>query len=1713
LLNKPNTNQFIPMKRSFVRVLSALLLCLPAIYVAGQSGTYGNEWIDYSKTYYKFKVGKTGVSRIYRSALSAAGIPSSVVGSNFMLYRDGKEVPLFVSNENMGGSDYIEFWATKADGIIDKELYVKPEHQPDDRISLFSDSSNYFLTYDNGNNHLRYAGMPNTIPGGTPAPLSYCIATAGFYPRGKWMPGPSYAGSTELRSPSFDNGEGFIDGEYGIGGQPTAVLATPNLVAGVNATLHACVVARSYAAKHQVEVQVNGNYVSNAAFDVAEAHMFDAAVPAAMLQGGGTNQIQFTASPQGSPGAYDVFGIGMAELEYPRNFDVAGLDQATFKLPASGSPQYLEFVNMGAGRLYDVTNAKWYNGNTAVSGKTRFYLDPSVLTRQIIIVTDNATSISSLTPLKSIQFTNWGASAAQGDFIIISHNELMQQTNGHKYVQEYADYRSSAAGGGRHVSIAEITELYDQFAYGYDIHPLSIKHFLQYAYDKWSTKPKDAFLIGRGVLYYDYPRYLANRKLYTFPIVPVWGSPGSDVDFVMFGDFSPKMRIGRLSVWNAPEIGIYLNKVQTAEQLAAPAQVPTLATELWKKRAIHIVGTNSELVRLIVEPVMAEAAKIIADTFTGKAVTTFTKASSAAVDQINAQLVDSLLRGGISQFTFYGHGSPFTFDYTLPNPESYSNGGRMSSFLALGCDIAQMFDLATQRTITERYLLAPNAGSTTVIASTNSSFTGFDDYYLYAYYRSMAYHNYGGALGTHFNFAHDSITHRYIGAQEFPNYYSAQLESTLFAGDPSISMPSPLKPDYHVTEEGLTTIPTNVTTALDSFKLRISAFNLGKAIKDTVEVKVEHINPAGAVSTVGAYTIADLHFSDTSTITIPIDKVADLGLNKLRVTIDPNNHYDEISEMNNAATLELFIYTDNLVPVYPPEFAIVHDKDLVLKASVLNAFRPTARYRLELDTTELFNSPLKQSTTINSPGGVIKWKPNIQFQDSVVYYWRTAFDSVTAGSDLQWTNSSFVYLVNGTDGWNQSHYYQYLKDKPDGLFLRNDRKFHYGSIISKLLVKNMVLCYGGPSTCNESGTHMQSFWNGVRIDQSTYGNVYNSVSIIVIDSASGRPWTWTPQGSTPPYFYLGVSAHQFNVANAAGRLAAVHYLDTIPDGNFVIVKSALWHGTSLPIFINEWKADTAIAGPGRSLYHALYNLGFTKIDSFYKERAFIFMRRKNDPTLAVYQEVTDSLSQFIEPTFDIKGSDVAGQYASTIIGPAKSWEAFKWKTFSIDSMMQTDTSSVSIIGIDKTGNETTLYPKVTGDTVLTGISAQQYPKLKLLWSSKDSVNLTSPQLAYWRVLYQPLPEAALNPAIHFVLSDTLSQGQMQTFSTAIENLTTLPMDSMLVRYKIIGADGVSHLLANKRYGPLRGLDTIHASITFDPAAYPGKNFFFIEANPSDDQPELYHPNNLGYAPFKIGVDNQNPLMDVTFDGVHILNGDIVSARPFIKVRLKDDNRYLALDDTGLLKLYLRYPSDSITALNHQIPFDGVRCRFIPATKTDPVNEAYIEFRPELVEDGTYQLSVSGLDKTGNAAGGVAGGVARPEYKITFEVDNKPSITNILNYPNPFSTATAFVFTVTGSQIPSQLKIQIMTVTGKVVREVTRNELGPLHIGRNITEYKWDGRDQYGQLLGNGVYLYRVVTSLNGQDVDLRADTREMTRNGAGIDKYFKNGYGKMYIMR
>jgi hypothetical protein len=178
-------------------------------------------------------------------------------------------------------------------------------------------------------------------------------------------------------------------------------------------------------------------------------------------------------------------------------------------------------------------------------------------------------------------------------------------------------------------------------------------------------------------------------------------------------------------------------------------------------------------------------------------------------------------------------------------------------------------------------------------------------------------------------------------------------------------------------------------------------------------------------------------------------------------------------------------------------------------------------------------------------------------------------------------------------------------------------------------------------------------------------------------------------------------------------------------------------------------------------------------------------------------------------------------------------------------------------------------------------------------------------------------------------------------------------------------------------------------------------------------------------------------------------------------------------------------------------FNSPYVRFQPAI-TGSNNRASIDLEPIFTSDGIYTLIVQGRDISGNAAGDF-------DFKRSFEVVTKSSISNFVNYPNPFTTATRFLYTMTGTAPPARYRMQIMTVSGRVVREVEQAELGELKVGTHLTDFVWDGKDEFGDQLANGVYLYRLVV----EDVD----GKDWEKYDTGTDKYFKAGYGKMVLVR
>jgi hypothetical protein len=406
------------------------------------------------------------------------------------------------------------------------------------------------------------------------------------------------------------------------------------------------------------------------------------------------------------------------------------------------------------------------------------------------------------------------------------------------------------------------------------------------------------------------------------------------------------------------------------------------------------------------------------------------------------------------------------------------------------------------------------------------------------------------------------------------------------------------------------------------------------------------------------------------------------------------------------------------------------------------------------------------------------------------------------------------------------------------------------------------------------------------------------------------------------------------------------------------------------------------------------------------------------------------------------------------------------------------------------------------------LDAATYPQMKLGIYYYDLISSSPAQVDRLHVLYSPIPEAAIDGTSAYYLNpitDTLFEGQQVSFAVDVKNISDYAMDSLLVSYWVEDAAHNREYISYPRQGPLSPFEIIRDTISFSTVHLAGLNSFWMEVNPYingslyiTDQPEQYHFNNLLQLPFNVDGDDEQPVLDVTFNGKHILNGDIIDPNSEILITLKDDNPFLVMNDisdTANFGIYLTNPQ----GIQTRIPFlDGngnVVMQWIPAEAQ--YKKFKIIYPKEFEQNGTYTLIVQGTDRSGNLSGDY-------EYRVNFDIVRESSITHMMNYPNPFSTSTRFVFTLTGTQAPEDVLIQIMTVTGRVVKEINENELGPIVIGRNITEFAWDGTDNFGDPLANGVYLYRVKAKINGENIKLRE---------SGADTYFKEEFGKMYLFR
>jgi hypothetical protein len=682
--------------------------------------------------------------------------------------------------------------------------------QTNPHFSLFTDTAYYFLTWNGSTANKRMVQQTNTnFTGFTPSDFCWKEVIASYnavYFQGEIIGGINYN--------EYTSGKGWYDNFFDYPNGVQKNLNTPFAYKGPgapSALFKVTVSGRSNTSEnpdHRLLLKYGSSSSSafvDTIFDGYKMLRLNFSVPASSIN----NSSAVLFEPAAVPGLPNQpitskTAISNIYIKYAHTYDFENSSNFSFIIPPNPSATYISATNFSVSataNLYDLTG---HNRITVVqSGATIKALVPSGGEKRCFITTNNnIANINFLEPVRtSGKFTDYSSVTTDSAFIIITNKGLRTEAD------KYASYRS---GTGHNPIVADIDELYDQFAYGIVKHPLAIRNFCSYAINNWPSKPQYLFLFGKSLSDH-YNRF--NNSNYNNNLVPTFGWPSSDNLFTAGLDntlLEPAIKTGRLSAKTLSEASAYRSKVMEYESAHAEnLNSQTLDKKLWMKNILHFGGGTGSSEQNLFRNYLTTYQNIIEDTLYGGHVDTIFKTSSAPIQYNMAQFIKDRINSGVSIMTFFGHSTAGSFDVNVDHPSTYSNKGKYPLLIANSCFTGDIHNVLSEST-SEEFILIANKGAIAYLASTSLGFAGNLHAYTTELYNNIGKTNYGNSIGT-------CIKNTVKNVQgPFPDIltHSTVTEMTLH-GDPALVINTHSAPDYMATAPLVYFTPSEVTADAD----------------------------------------------------------------------------------------------------------------------------------------------------------------------------------------------------------------------------------------------------------------------------------------------------------------------------------------------------------------------------------------------------------------------------------------------------------------------------------------------------------------------------------------------------------------------------------------------------------------------------------------------------------------------------------------------------------------------------------------------------------------------------------------------------------------------------------------------------------------------------------------------------------------------------------
>lgn len=204
-------------------------------------------------------------------------------------------------------------------------------------------------------------------------------------------------------------------------------------------------------------------------------------------------------------------------------------------------------------------------------------------------------------------------------------------------------------------------------------------------------------------------------------------------------------------------------------------------------------------------------------------------------------------------------------------------------------------------------------------------------------------------------------------------------------------------------------------------------------------------------------------------------------------------------------------------------------------------------------------------------------------------------------------------------------------------------------------------------------------------------------------------------------------------------------------------------------------------------------------------------------------------------------------------------------------------------------------------------------------------------------------------------------------------------------------------------------------------------------------------------------DNIGPVITLYMNDENFVSGGITNESPTLLAKLEDENGINTASGVG----------HDIVAIIDDDETNPIVLNDYYQTEVDDYKKGVLSFPFRDLEPGLHTLTLKAWDVYNNSS------TSEIQFMV-FDKDQDLVINNVLNYPNPFVSYTEFWFNHNSSE-PLDVSIQIFTVSGKLVRTINGQTAGGLKTTSSLSrDIVWDGRDDFGDKIGKGVYIYKLI---------------------------------------